>query len=135
MKRIASKYFTGAIILGLGLVISCQQQIIPELISDPAANNMKIIPSDPTTRDEIKLVIYDDCNYNILSGITKTGNTIHIVKQFNGMMKRPCFLRNDTINIGKLPQGAYILNYKLIDIAHTPPEVDNSLNFNLTVTN
>ena len=95
---------------------------------------MKLIPSAPTIQDEVKLVIYNDCNYNALIGITKNGNTIQVVKQFNSLMKRPCFIKNDTINIGKLSQGGYILNYKLLDNATTPPQTTLNLNFNLIVS-
>ncbi len=134
IKPKAIKYFILVSIVCFASAISCQQQIIPEIISDPAAHNMKIIPPVSTIRDEIKLVIYDDCNYNTLSEITKSGNTIHVVKQFNSLMMRPCMMLNDTINIGKLKQGDYILNYKLLDLAHTPPQITLSLNFNLAVT-
>ncbi|MEI7525290.1 MAG: hypothetical protein WCJ95_13215 [Mariniphaga sp.] len=115
------------------ILIGCQKPIIQELITDPATSNMKLIPSAPTIQDEVKLVIYNDCNYNTLIGITKNGNTIQVVKQFNSLMKRPCFIKNDTINIGKLSQGGYILNYKLLDNATTPPQTTLNLNFNLIV--
>ena len=116
------------------ILIGCQKPIIQELITDPATSNMKLIPSAPTIQDEVKLVIYNDCNYNTLIGITKNGNTIQVVKQFNSLMKRPCFIKNDTINIGKLSQGGYILNYKLLDNATTPPQTTLNLNFNLIVS-
>ena len=116
------------------ILLGCQKPIIQELITDPATSNMKLIPSAPTIQDEVKLVIYNDCNYNTLIGITKNGNTIQVVKQFNSLMKRPCFIKNDTINIGKLSQGGYILNYKLLDNATTPPQTTLNLNFNLIVS-
>ena len=133
-EKIVKKYFILAVFLSIGIIISCQQQIITEIISDPSEHNMKIIPPVPSTMDEIMLVIYDDCNYNTLSEITKTGNTIHVVKQFNSLMMRPCIMQNDTIKLGKLQSGNYILNYKLLDLAHSPPKVALSLNFNLAVT-
>lgn len=102
--------------------------------TDLAKYNMKIIPATPTTNDKISLVIYDDCNYNNLSGIRHNGNTIDIDKQFNSMMKWPCSLRNDTILIGKLSQGTYLVNYKLLDIASpSAPSVTFSFSFNLLV--
>lgn len=119
--------------LCLTILIGCQKPVIQELITDPATSNMKIIPSAPTIRDEIKLVIFDDCNYNILIGIARNGNTIHVVKQFNSMMKWPCLMKNDTIKLGKLAQGGYILNYKLLDNASTPPLTTLNLNFDLIV--
>jgi hypothetical protein len=98
-------------------LIACSDQVIEVQTTDLAAHNMKIIPEVPTQSDEIKLVIFDDCTYNTLLGVTRDGNTIDIKKQFNGMMKWPCFIKNDTILIGKLQQGSYNVNYTLIDIS------------------
>ena len=104
------------------------------IITDPREANMKILPSSPKVFDDIRLVIYDDCNYNTLVGVTRSGKTINIVKQFNSVMKWPCLMKNDTIEIGKLPIGTYILNYKLIDIAQSTAKIDRSYYFNLIVT-
>ena len=134
IKQIPVKRFILTAIICLALGMGCTKQIVQEVISDPTAHNMKIIPSNPTSQDEIKLVIYNDCNYNTLIGITKNGNTIHVVKQFNSMMKWPCIMKNDTINLGKLAQGGYILNYRLLDNASTPPLTTLNLNFDLIVT-
>jgi hypothetical protein len=54
IKRLSIKYYVGTALVGFGVVLSCQRQIIPELISDPSAHNMKIIPSSPISEDEIK---------------------------------------------------------------------------------
>jgi len=102
--------------------------------SDLKDHNMKIIPEVPTQSDEIKLVIFDDCTYNTLSGVTRSGGTIDIKKQFNGMMKWPCFIKNDTILIGKLQQGSYNVNYTLIDISQSAPQnISISFSFKLDV--
>ncbi len=97
-------------------------------LSDLSEHNMKIIPNQPTSNDEIRLVVYDDCTYNNLSGVKLNGKTIVITKQFNSMMKWPCVMRNDTILIGKLPEGTYMVNYKLIDTS-TQVSDPNSLSF------
>jgi len=113
---------------------ACKEQISEVQITDLEKYNMKIIPGTPTGNDEISLVVYDDCNYNQLSGINRNGNTIDIEKQFNSMMKWPCFLRNDTIKIDKLPPATYLVNYKLLDIASpTAPIITFSVSFNLQV--
>jgi hypothetical protein len=102
--------------------------------SDLKDHNMKIIPEVPTQSDEIKLVIFDDCTYNTLSGVTHDGNTIDIKKQFNSMMKWPCFIKNDTILIGKLPVGSFNVNYTLIDISQPAPQnISVSFSFKLDV--
>jgi hypothetical protein len=86
-------------------------------VSDPGKYNMKIIPQTPTSADNVSLVVYDDCQYNLLSDVTKDGTTITIEKHFNSMMKLACMIRNDTIVIGKLPAGTYIVHYKLLDLS------------------
>lgn len=104
--------------------------------SDLGKHNMKIIPANPTSNSDIKLVVFDDCTYNLLSGVTRNGNMIDIQKQFNGMMKWPCMIMNDTILIGKLSHGTYTVNYKLVDIANpNSPQTTTSLTFHLLVSN
>lgn len=99
-----------------------------------SSHNMKILPEKPTSNDVIRLVIYDDCTYNILSKNKRTGQSIDIEKQFNGMIKRPCVQRNDTILIGKLPEGGYNVSYTLIDVSQQPPQnVALSFTFKLGV--
>ena len=115
--------------------VACTEQIDQEKITDPIENNMKIIPASPGSNTEISLVIYDDCTYNTLSGIKLNGKTIEIEKQFNSMIKWPCMMRNDTVIIGKLSEGSYLVNYKLKDIAsQTTPVITLSLAFNLLVS-
>jgi len=103
-------------------------------ITDLSKHNMKIIPETPSSSDEIKLVVFDDCTYNQLTGVTRNGNMINIQKQFNSMMKWPCIMKNDTILIGKLPVGTYIVNYKLVDIStYVSDPVSISFSFSLPV--
>jgi len=97
------------------LACTDKEIVSEDQLTDLSEYNMKIIPENPTSSDEIKLVVFDECTYNFLSGVTKNGNTIDIEKKFNSMMMRPCVLQNDTIPIGKLTKGTYIVNYKLID--------------------
>jgi len=113
--------------------IACGKEIATYKTSDPAEYKMKFLPAAPVTGDEIKLIVYDDCNYNILKEITQTGNSIQIMKQFNSMMMRPCFIQNDTLSLGKLSAGDYIINYRLMDLAFKPPKATVSVYFNLTV--
>ena len=119
---------------------ACTDQIIvqsPDYIpvTDLSKYNMKIIPVPPTSADNVRLVIYDDCQYNLLGGVTKTGNTISIEKHFNSMMKLACMIRNDTIVIGKLSVGSYIVNYKLLDLStFVKDPVALAISFNLLVS-
>jgi hypothetical protein len=110
------------------LLFGCSEPMVYWQDSELEKHNMKIIPDKPTQSDEIKLVIFDDCTYNTLSGITRNGSTLDIKKQFNGLMKWPCMMKNDTILIGKLPQGTYNVNYTLIDISQSAPQ-NISVNF------
>ena len=103
-------------------MLACSDKVSEVQLSDLSKHNMKIVPENPTSNDQIKLVVFDDCTYNILSGVTRTDNTIDIQKQFNSMMKWPCVMKNDTILIGKLPVGSYNVNYTLIDISQQAPQ-------------
>ncbi|HEX7585188.1 MAG TPA: hypothetical protein VF373_10900 [Prolixibacteraceae bacterium] len=132
MKQIAF-----ALTLFFLLTTSCTEQVNEKEVQlvDLAGQNMKIIPEKPTSSDEIKLVVYDDCTYNVLSGVTRNGKTIDIRKQFNSMMKWPCMMRNDTILIGKLPEGTYTVNYKLVDIStYATDPIALSFSFSLMVS-
>lgn len=119
------------------ILSACSEKVVemPVVLSDPADHNMKFIPDNPTSGEDIFLVVFGECNYNILSGITRKATTITVRKQFNSMMKLPCALMNDTIPLGKLPEGIYTVNYKLVDIS--PVAKDSlalSLAFSLKVS-
>jgi hypothetical protein len=115
-------------------MLACSDQVSEVQLTDISNHNMKIIPEKPTSNDQIKLVVFDDCTYNVLSGVTRTDNTIDIQKQFNSMMKWPCMMKNDTILIGKLPVGSYNVNYTLIDISQqTPKNISVSFSFQMNV--
>jgi len=124
-----------AVFVFLVFLFACSDQVSEVQLTDLSEHNMKIIPEKPGSQDEIKLVIFDDCTYNTLSKNNRNGKTIDIEKQFNGMMKWPCFIKNDTIQIGKLPQGTYNVNYTLIDISQQAPQnISISFSFQLNVT-
>jgi len=135
------RYFNSFIVIFSLFLFSCKEQInqvqISEVqISDLGNYKMKILPDNLISSNDVKLVIYDDCGYNILSGVKITGNTIDVEKHFNSMMKLPCMLRNDTILIGKLPIGSYTVNYKLVDLSTvTQNETPFAIAFKLVVTN
>lgn len=112
-------------------VLSCTEHVTDVPVSDPADHNMKFIPENPTAADKIKLVVFDDCTYNVLSGVKRNGEIIDIRKQFNSMMKWLCFPQNDTITLGQLPEGTYTVNYKLADLS---TEVKDSIALSLAFT-
>ena len=115
-------------------MLACSDQVSEVQLTDISKYNMKIVPDNPTSNDQIKLVVFDDCTYNILSGITRNDKTIDIQKQFNSMMKWPCMMKNDTILIGKLPLGSYNVNYTLIDISQQAPQnISVSFSFQMKV--
>lgn len=119
----------------LFILLACSDRTGEVLPVDLSDRNMKLIPEKPASSDQIKLVVFDDCTYNVLSGVTRNSNTIDIKKQFNGMMKWPCIMKNDTILIGKLLQGSYNVNYTLIDISQSSPlNISVSFTFRLTVS-
>ena len=106
----------------LFFAFACSDKVSEVQTTNLAEHNMKILPEKPTSNDEIRLVVFDDCTYNVLSGVTRNSNTIDIQKQFNSLMKWPCVMRNDTILIGKLSPGSYNVNYTLIDISKQAPQ-------------
>ena len=92
-----------------------------------------ILPEQPTSKDEIVLVVLNDCKYNQLSGVTRKGRAITIEKQFNSTMKWPCVVHNDSISLGKVPAGTYQVNYHLVDIGTTPATATVSFSFDMVV--
>lgn len=119
------------------ILSACSENVVemPVVLSDPADHNMKFIPDNPTSIDDIFLVVFGECNYNILSNITRKAATITIRKQFNSMMKLPCALMNDTIPLGKLSEGTYTVNYKLVDLSPVAKDsIALSLAFSLKVS-
>lgn len=110
---------------------------LPEVsVAELANYKMKILPDVPTSSADIKLVILEDCNYNKLNKVERNGSTIDIEKQFNSMIMAPCFMTNDTIPIGKLPDGTYRVNYKLVDLSTvTQNKTPFAIAFKLVVTN
>lgn len=100
-------------------------------VADLKKHNMAIVPEQPTSKDDINLIIYSDCEYNKLVQNKRTGKTITIEKQFNSSMKLPCVEKNDTISIGKLPAGTYTVNYQLTDLASN---VANPVALSVSVT-
>ena len=116
-------------------MLACSDQVGEVQLVDLSMHNMKIIPDNPTSNDPIKLVIFDDCTYNVLSGVSRIGKIIDIQKQFNSMMKWPCVMKNDTILIGKLPEGTYTVNYKLLDTStQVTDQTAISFSFSLPVS-
>ena len=119
----------------LFFLMDCSDQVSEVQLTDLSTHNMKLLPEKPTSNDQIKLVVFDDCTYNQLVGVTRSDKTIDIRKQFNGMMKWACIPRNDTILIGKLPEGSYNVNYTLIDTSQPSPQnISVSFTFQLMVT-
>jgi hypothetical protein len=118
---------------------SCTKDVIaplvPEIpISELGKYNMKILPDNPTSVDDVKLVIYDDCKYNKLIGVQRSLTNIDIVKQYNSMIMAPCIMTNDTILIGKLPVNTYKVYYRLVDIAVQPGKTTFSVSFKLEIS-
>jgi len=129
------KYILILLVLGTMLNACKKQESDEGSIAELKDHNMKLIPDQPTSKDEVLLIIYDDCEYNKLSQNKRTGKTITIEKQFNSSMKLPCVQKNDTISIGKLPAGTYTVNYQLVDLAtNVANPVTLSISFDLPVS-
>jgi len=103
-------------------------------IAELKEHNMKIIPEQPTSKNEVSLIVLNDCEYNKLIQNKRAGKTITIEKQFNSAMKLPCIQKNDTISIGKLPAGDYKVNYSLFDVATSTSTPVETFSFDLSVS-
>jgi hypothetical protein len=120
-------------------VFSCTKSVIappvPEVpVSELGKYNLKLLPDNPTSADDVKLVIYQDCKYNKLVGVQRSLTNIDIVKQYNSMIMAPCIMTNDTILIGKLPVNSYKVYYRLVDIAVQPGKTTFSVSFKLEIS-
>ena len=120
----------------LALFWECSATTVqPELVQEVpfaelAAHKMKILPIAPVAGNAVTLVVYDDCGYDRLTLVQRNGTVIEVEKQFNSRMMLPCLLRNDTIQLGVLPMGTYLVVYKLQDVAiANKPKTTFSLSF------
>ncbi|MBU1012965.1 MAG: hypothetical protein KKG99_08155 [Bacteroidetes bacterium] len=78
--------------------------------------NFEIIPLNPTSNDEIKIV-HSVCNYEVLKKLEINNFSIIYQREFNSSMKQPCIIKNDTLVLGILQAGTYTYTYELIDIS------------------
>lgn len=114
-------YFT--IVLLFVLAYACKESIDYEDSSLWNSDEFTFIPARPSTGQEVKMVYYG-CSYNETSSVTIFNKNILVIKKFNGAMKWPCILENDTISFGNLEQGSYEVTLKIIDIN---PLADDSI--------
>jgi len=112
-----------------------EPEVVQEVpFSELAGYKMKILPMAPMAGNAVTLVVYEDCGYNRLTLVQRNGTIIEIEKQFNSRMMLPCMLRNDTIQLGALPMGTYLVVYKLQDVAiANKPKTTFSLSFRFPV--
>ena len=101
-------------ILVLLVLMSCNEEPLPDNPSDLEAGKFLLLPGVPTSNDIVKMVTYD-CKYNVLAGVKIKGKEIEVKKRFNSQMKWPCILQNDTISLGKLTKGNYKVTFLVID--------------------
>lgn len=115
------------------VLISCMDDTPPDH-NNNSNNNIgkietQILPSSPTTVDQVKFITYG-CQYYILVSVTERGKDITVKKRFNSQMKLPCMLVHDTIPLGMLRQGNYTLTFLIVD---TNPAVSDSISFTQTL--
>ena len=114
-------YFT--IVILFLLAYCCKESIIYEESRLLNSDEFTFIPANPSTEQEVKMVYYG-CRYNETSSVTINNRDILVIKKFNGAMKWPCILENDTISFGNLEQGSYEVTLKIIDMN---PLADDSI--------
>ncbi len=97
----------------LASVISCQFALSQEI------DSIKIIPTSPSTYDSVMFSTFSqpfsgDCSYEIKLDSTSS-NKIYISGKYDSNKKCLTDGANDTINLGKLPVGAYTIHFFFID--------------------
>ena len=60
-------------------------------------------------------MVTHDCKYNQLASVTVKGYDIEVKKRFNGQLKWPCIPHYDTIPLGRLNTGTYLVTLLIID--------------------
>lgn len=96
------------------IIFGCSKDI--DTTGRNSNEDMYIIPQNPTIADEIKIVD-DICAYDVLKSLTITDGQIEYVRNFNSQMGQPCVAKTDTLSIGQLVEGDYMLVYKLVDLS------------------
>jgi hypothetical protein len=111
------KNYTWLILISLLFVLpNCTEEAIS--YEDPLnikSEEFTFIPTSPKTSVDVSLV-YFGCSYNETSSVTIEQNSIVVKKHFNGAMKRPCIIIQDTISLGRLDVGNYQVTLEIIDI-------------------
>ena len=97
------------------LINSCTKQEVNSNIKNGFIPfHAKIIPAQPGINDDI-LIVDSICKYEQFQMLTISNFEIKYSRTYNSMMKLPCIVYVDTINVGKLYPGKYTLIYYLID--------------------
>lgn len=104
------------VFLALAAIIACSKEVTSEDVIELNENEFKVQPVAPNSDDEVKVISYD-CSYNLLAYLVKDGFDIEIIKHFNSAMRRPCVWELDTISLGKLAAGTYLLTFTIVDIS------------------
>ena len=86
-------------------------------------SEITFVPLTPTSSSNTNLVFYG-CSYYETSSVQIDQQQITIKKHFNSQLKWPCVLEYDTISLGILNQGEYLVTLEIID---TNPMVTDSL--------
>lgn len=118
-KRIIMRpnsYFVVFALLLLFVLAYCSDQFVP--YDDPEllqSEDFTFIPQTPENNKEVSMVYYG-CEYYETTSVSRNEKSVLVVKKFNGAMKRPCILGYDTISLGTLSKGTYLVTLNIIDI-------------------
>jgi hypothetical protein len=117
-------------VLLISSVYACKESFVYEDSITLSANEFTFVPESPFAEQEIEMLYYG-CNYYVTSSTTIEKKNILVTKKFNGTMKRPCILEYDTMSLGKLQKGRYLVTLEIIDIN---PFTDDSLFYSRSKT-
>lgn len=102
---------------------SCSDEPVKQENLVPGLNKFVTLPPTPSAKEMVYMVTHD-CKYNQLASVTVKGYDIEVKKRFNGQLKWPCILQYDTIPLGRLNTGTYLVTLLIID---TNPFVKDSI--------
>lgn len=98
------------------IFVQCKQE--ENLYENPEGlelSEFTFVPKTPSSTTNTNLVFYG-CSYYETTSVQIEQQQVNIKKHFNSQLKWPCVLEYDTISLGKLNQGEYLVTLQIIDV-------------------
>lgn len=114
-------YFILAILILILSITSCSKE---DNKADLNVSIKKIsfsVSPQSISKNDLVIIIDSTCSYNVLQELSVQNREIRIVRTFNSSMMWPCVIKVDSLILGYLDNGDYIVNYTLKDIRTAYP--------------